>query len=101
VVNHVVAMILPWTVLQDLFANEYGIITLGLRYAIAIVLPVVSTYFLMFSLLEDSGYLPRLSLMLDRVFKAIGLSGRAVIPMVLGFGCVTMATMVTRTLETR
>lgn len=101
IVNSVTAQILPWQPLQDLIANEYGIITLGIRYAVAIVLPVVATYFLMFSLLEDSGYLPRLSLMLDRLFKSIGLSGRAVIPMVLGLGCDTMATMVTRTLETK
>ncbi|XGV87488.1 MAG: nucleoside recognition domain-containing protein [Limnothrix sp. BL-A-16] len=101
VVNHVTEQVIPWTALQDLFAHEYGIITLGIRYATAIVLPVVATYFLMFSLLEDSGYLPRLSLMLDRLFKAIGLSGRAVIPIVLGLGCDTMATIVTRTLETK
>ncbi|MGK7953163.1 MAG: nucleoside recognition domain-containing protein [Xenococcaceae cyanobacterium] len=101
IVNGVVAQIIPWQPLQDLIANDYGIITLGIRYAVAIVLPVVATYFLMFSFLEDSGYLPRMSLMLDRLFKSIGLSGRAVIPMVLGLGCDTMATMVTRTLETK
>ena len=101
VVDRVVAQIIPWQPLQDLIANDYGIITLGIRYAVAIVLPVVATYFLMFSFLEDSGYLPRMSLMLDRLFKSIGLSGRAVIPMVLGLGCDTMATMVTRTLETK
>lgn len=101
VVNQVTAQVIPWQPIQDLIANDYGIITLGIRYATAIVLPVVATYFLMFSLLEDSGYLPRMSLMLDRMFKAIGLSGRSVIPMVLGLGCDTMATMVTRTLETK
>jgi ferrous iron transport protein B len=101
VVNQIVAQILPWQPLQDLIGNDYGIITLGIRYATAIVLPIVATYFLMFSLLEDSGYLPRMSLMLDRLFKSIGLSGRAVIPMFLGLGCDTMATMVTRTLETK
>ena len=56
---------------------------------------------LFFSLLEDSGYFPRLALLVDRVFKRLGLSGRAVIPIVLGFACDTMATMVTRTLETK
>lgn len=101
VVNRIAAQIFPWQPLQDLIGNDYGIITLGIRYATAIVLPIVATYFLMFSVLEDSGYLPRMSLMLDRLFKSIGLSGRAVIPMVLGLGCDTMATMVTRTLETR
>ena len=93
-------MSLPWPVVQELFVGEYGIITLGLRYAIGIILPIVATFFLFFSILEDSGYFPRLALLVDRLFKKIGLTGRAVIPMVLGFGCDTMATMVTRTLET-
>ncbi|MHC4174879.1 MAG: ferrous iron transport protein B [Planctomycetota bacterium] len=93
--------ILPWKPLFDLVAGEYGVITLGMRYAIAIVLPIVGTFFIAFSILEDSGYLPRLAMLIDRVFKKIGLNGRAVIPIVLGFGCDTMATMVTRTLETK
>jgi ferrous iron transport protein B len=95
------AKILPWKPLFDLVAGEYGVITLGIRYAIAIVLPIVGTFFIAFSMLEDSGYLPRLAMLIDRVFKKIGLNGRAVIPIVLGFGCATMATMVTRTLETK
>ncbi|MBI3987529.1 MAG: ferrous iron transporter B, partial [Lentisphaerae bacterium] len=93
--------LIPWPVMQSLFCGEYGLVTLGLRYAVAIVLPIVGMFFLMFSILEDSGYLPRLSMLMDRVFKNIGLNGRAVIPIVLGFGCDTMATLVTRTLETR
>jgi ferrous iron transport protein B len=68
---------------------------------VAIIFPIVGIFFLAFSLLEDSGYLPRLSLLIDRVFKKIGLSGRAVIPMTLGLGCDTMGTLVTRTLETK
>jgi ferrous iron transport protein B len=91
---------IPWWWLQELLVGEYGIITLGLRYAVGIILPIVTTFFIFFSLLEDGGYLPRLALLVDRVFKWFGMSGRAVIPMVLGFGCSTMATMVTRTLET-
>lgn len=93
--------LLPWPAVADLFVGEYGVVTLGLRYALAIVLPLVGAFFLMFSLLEDSGYLPRLALLVDRMFKRIGLSGRAVIPIVLGLGCDTMATLVTRVLETR
>ena len=93
--------ILPWPVVRDLFTGDYGILTLGLRYGIAIILPIVGTFFIVFSIIEDSGYFPRLALLVDRIFKKIGLSGRAVIPMILGFGCGTMATMVTRTLETR
>ncbi|HSL70458.1 MAG TPA: ferrous iron transport protein B [Longimicrobiales bacterium] len=91
----------PWTAMRALFVGDYGVLTLGLRYAIALILPIVGTFFLFFAVLEDSGYFPRLALLVDRLFKRIGLSGRAVIPMVLGFACDTMATMVTRTLETK
>ena len=99
-VTDFVKRVIPWEIIQELFVGEYGIITLGIRYAVAIILPIVATFFLFFSVLEDSGYFPRLALLVDRLFKRIGLTGRAVIPMVLGFGCDTMATMVTRTLET-
>jgi ferrous iron transport protein B len=93
--------LVPWEWLRGLFVGDYGMLTLGVRYAVAIILPIVGAFFLFFSVVEDSGYFPRLALLVDRVFKRIGLSGRAVIPMVLGFACGTMATMVTRTLETR
>lgn len=92
---------IPYEVLKELLIRDYGIITLGIKYAIAIIFPIVTTFFLFFSILEDSGYLPRLAMLLDRFFKKIGLTGRAVIPLVLGFGCDTMATMVTRTLSTK
>jgi ferrous iron transport protein B len=93
--------LVPYPALQDLFVGEYGIFTQAVTYAIALILPIVGAFFLVFSIIEDTGYLPRLGMLLDGMFKKIGLSGRAVIPMVLGFGCSTMATMVTRTLETR
>ena len=100
-VAKIVVQIIPWKVLQDLFVGEYGVITLGLRYAVALILPIVTFFFIIFSIIKDTGYLPRLAMLIDRSFKKIGLSGRAVIPMVLGFGCDTMATMVARTLPTR
>ncbi|HHY81293.1 MAG TPA: ferrous iron transporter B [Clostridiales bacterium] len=100
-VNNLVTAYIPWKPIQELIGLDYGIITMGLRYAVAIILPIVGFFFLIFSVIEDSGYLPRLALLIDRLFKKIGLSGRAVIPMTLGFGCGTMATMVSRTLETK
>lgn len=100
-VDNLVTSYIPWLWLQELIARDYGIVTLGMRYAVAIILPIVGTFFISFSIIEDTGYLPRLALLVDRVFKKIGLNGRAVIPMTLGFGCDTMATMVSRTLETK
>ena len=91
----------PWSLPRDLFVGEYGLITMGLSYGLAIVLPIILTFFTAFALLEDSGYLPRLAVMTDRVFRLMGLNGKAVLPMVLGLGCDTMATLTTRILPTR
>lgn len=95
------ASAVPWDWLRPLFVGEDGVLTMGLRYAVAIILPIVGTFFLAFSVLEDTGYLPRLAMLLNRTFRGIGLNGRAVIPLVLGFGCDTTATMVTRVLESK
>jgi len=54
----------------------------------------------MFGFLEDTGYIPRLAIFSDRIFRVMGLNGKAVLPMVLGLGCDTMATMTTRILGT-
>lgn len=86
--------------LNDLIVGEYGLWTMGMTYALALILPIVSTFFIAFGILEDSGYLPRLSVIANRIFAMIGLNGRAVLPMILGLGCVTMATLTTRILST-
>jgi ferrous iron transport protein B len=91
---------IPIPLLQEFFIGPYGVITMALTYAIAIVLPIVGCFFLVFGLMEDSGYLPRLAVMTNQIFKKMGLNGKAVLPMVLGLGCDTMATMTTRILET-
>ncbi len=91
----------PAAIIRDFLVGEFGQVTMALSYGLAIILPIVGTFFLAFSLLEDSGYLPRLAVMVNRPFKAMGLNGKAVVPMVLGLGCDTMATMTTRILDTR
>lgn len=91
---------IPIPFIQEFFIGPYGVITMALTYAIAIVLPIVGCFFLVFGLMEDSGYLPRLAVMTNQIFKKMGLNGKAVLPMVLGLGCDTMATMTTRILET-
>ena len=89
----------PWPWLADLVAGDYGLWTMGMTYALALILPIVTTFFIAFGILEDSGYFPRLSVIVNRIFALIGLNGRAVLPMVLGLGCVTMATLTTRILH--
>jgi ferrous iron transport protein B len=90
----------PFVWLQDFLVGPYGLWTMGMTYALALILPIVTTFFIAFGILEDSGYFARLSVLSNRAFKMLGLNGRAVLPMVLGLGCVTMATMTTRILHT-
>ena len=97
----IVNFVFPFKFIQELLIGDYGLITMALTYAIAIVLPIVGFFFIAFSLLEDSGYLPRLAVMVNKVFKIMGLNGKAVLPMILGLGCDTMATLTTRILETK
>ncbi len=61
-------------------------------------LPVVVTMFFFLSLLEDSGYIARVAFFMDKLLRKIGLSGRSIVPMLIGFGCTVPAVMATRTL---
>ena len=83
-----------------LFFGEFGVITMTLTYLLFLLTPLVVAFYFLMAILEDSGYLPRLATMLDRTFNKIGLNGKAVIPIILGFGCITMANITTRLLGT-
>lgn len=91
---------IPVPILRDLLVGQYGLVSMALTYAFAIVLPIVGTFFFTFGILEDSGYMPRLAILVNRAFKLVGLSGKAVLPMLLGLGCDTMATLTARILDT-
>lgn len=84
--------------LGNLLVGEYGVVTLTVTYLLGLLFPLVLGFYLGLSLLEDSGYLPRLAVLVDRMMNRIGLNGRAIIPLILGLGCVTMATITTRLL---
>lgn len=88
-------------VVYDFILGEYGMFTMAITYALAIIFPILVAFFIFFGILEDSGYLPRLCALLDRLFHPLGLNGKAVLPFVLGLGCDTMATLTTRTLDTK
>ncbi len=100
-VTDLVTRLVPVPLIADFLVGEFGLWTMGMTYALALILPIVTTFFLAFGVLEDSGYLPRLAVLTNRLFQMMGLNGKAVVPMVLGLGCVTMATLTTRILETR
>ena len=89
--------------LDGLGANPIlaGLIVDGIWGGVASVLsflPQILVLFLLFSILEDSGYMARVAFMLDRIFRRFGVSGRAFMPMIMGFGCSVPAMINTRTM---
>jgi len=89
------------TFLGQLLIGEFGILTMAPIYLFGLLLPLVVGFYFVLSIMEDSGYLPRLAALVDRMLTGLGLNGRAIIPMILGFGCVTMATITTRILGSK
>lgn len=89
------------TFFGDLLIGEFGILTMAPIYILGLLLPLIVGFYILMAVLEDSGYLPRIAVLVDRSLTSLGLNGKAIIPLILGFGCVTMATMTTRILGTK
>ncbi|MDD5725487.1 MAG: FeoB small GTPase domain-containing protein, partial [Candidatus Omnitrophica bacterium] len=83
------------------FKQSLGLLTTAPYIEFGMVLPYVVSFYLILSLLEDIGYLPRLAILLDSILHRLGLHGYAVIPMLLGFGCNVPGIMATRVLESK
>lgn len=81
-----------------ILTGEFGVLTMTVTYVLGLLMPLVVGFYFFLAMFEDSGYLPRIATLVDRVLTKIGLNGRAVIPLILGFGCVTMASITTRLL---
>lgn len=91
----------PGGAAYTVLAGEFGVLTMTPTYLFGVILPLVTGFYLLLSLLEDTGYLPRIAALSDRALTAVGLNGRAIIPLILGLGCVTMGTLTTRILGNR
>jgi len=93
---------IPYPFLRDLIVDrEFGLLPTGVFLALGLVLPVLLCFYIAFGFLESSGYLPRFSLLLDKIFKKMGLNGKGVIPLIMGYSCITMAILTTRILDTK
>ena len=100
-VTHVISHISSNGIFKEIFIGDFGLLTMTVQYIIGVLLPLIFSFYIFMSFLEDSGYLPRLAVLTDRYLAKIGLNGRAIIPLVLGFGCTTMATITTRILGSK
>ena len=82
------------------FTQSFGLLTTGLYVPFDMVLPFVVTFYIMLSLLEDTGYLPRLAVLVDTGLHKLGLHGSAIVPTILGLGCNVPGALATRIMET-
>lgn len=83
------------------FLESFGVLTTGLYVPFGVVLPYIFAFYLILSFLEDSGYLPRLGVLVDNVMHRLGLHGLSIVPMMLAFGCNVPGALATRILETK
>ncbi len=83
------------------YLDSMGMLSTGLFVPIAMILPYITAFYFVLSFLEDSGYLPRLGILVDNLMHKLGLHGLAIIPMLLGIGCNVPGALSTRMLETR
>jgi ferrous iron transport protein B len=83
------------------FVESFGLLTTGLYVPLAMVLPYIVSFYLVLGILEDTGYLPRLAVLMDTIMHRLGLHGYAIIPTLLGLGCNVPAVLATRILESK
>ena len=88
-------------IVREFLVGPFGLLSMGIANAIETVVPILLVFFLIVHLLEDVGYLPNLSVLANRSLMPFGLSGKAVLPLILGSGCNTTATLSSRILTTQ
>ncbi len=83
------------------YLSSMGLISTGLYVPIGMVLPYILAFYLMLGILEDTGYLPRLTTLVDSLFHKVGLHGLSIVPLMLGLGCNVPGVLATRILESK
>ncbi|SCG84307.1 Ferrous iron transport protein B homolog [Proteiniborus sp. DW1] len=95
------ASIIPEGILLNVLIGEYGIFVIGFEWIISLILPYVLLFYIVFSFLEDSGFLPRLSVLFDSIMRKMGIQGGSMITILMGYGCAVPAIIGSRTATTK
>lgn len=95
-ITSAVSSVVSEGILRNVLVGEYGMLIKGIEWPIALILPYVALFYIVLSFLEDSGYLPRLGVLLDNVMRAMGLQGGSIVPMFMGYGCAVPAIIGTK-----
>lgn len=92
---------IPEGMLLNILVGEYGIFVISFEWIIALILPYVFLFYVVFTFLEDSGYLPRISVLFDNVMRKLGIQGGSLINIVMGYGCAVPAIIGSRAASSR
>jgi ferrous iron transport protein B len=98
IVTVVEALVSPGMI-RNIMVGEYGFLVKGIEWPFTLVMPYVLSFYGVMAVLEDSGYLPRLGVLLDGLLNKIGLQGSSIIPLLLGYGCGIPGILATRALS--
>jgi ferrous iron transport protein B len=98
--TNIVSLLVPPGIFRNLLVGEFGIFIIGIEWPFALILPYVFLFYIVFSFLEDSGFMPRIAVLADGVFRRIGIQGGNIIPIMLGYGCAVPAILGSRTANT-
>ncbi len=95
-ISSLVSSVVPAGVLQNILIGEYGALIKGVEWPFALILPYVFLFYVALSLLEDTGYMPRLGVLVDNLFRKMGIQGGNIVPFIMGYGCAVPAILGTR-----
>lgn len=99
--KNIFSIIIPEGIILNVLIGEYGIFVIGFEWIIALIFPYVFLFYVVFSFLEDSGVLPRLSVLFDNIMRKMGIQGGSMITILMGYGCAVPAIIGSRTATTK
>ena len=99
--QNIFTTLLPEGMLLNLLIGEFGIFVISFEWILALIFPYVFLFYVAFSFLEDSGYLPRVSVLFDNVMRKLGMQGGSLIYMLMGYGCAVPAIIGSRAATSR
>jgi len=88
--------ILPEGVFLNILIGEFGVFVISFEWIVALIFPYVLLFYIVFTFLEDTGFLPRMSVLFDNIMRKLGVQGGSMIHMIMGFGCAVPAIIGTR-----
>lgn len=100
-VTEIVSKVTHPGIIRNLLVGEFGILVKGIEWPFALILPYVLLFYIVFSFLEDSGYLPRIGVLADGLLRKLGIQGGNIIPILMGYGCAVPAILGTRAATTK